>query len=175
MRFFQWSFKNKINYRRFRRYRRVMYDGWRVPLVCGIKWKCLAAGGIGETPRISTVSRRECENESEQGSHPDLPLCTTVRTESNVSYSYAKKAPIYFSGRSRIGTIYIGVDKIQRWLMKSSLFFLATRCFHRFKCDTRYARCCAYSLTIILLLRENSRKTSLIYFVKNVSRCYQIF
>lgn len=29
-----------------------MYDGWRVPLVCGIKWKCLAAGGIGETPRI---------------------------------------------------------------------------------------------------------------------------
>lgn len=29
-----------------------MYGSWRVPLACGIKWKCLAAGGIGETPRI---------------------------------------------------------------------------------------------------------------------------
>jgi len=86
---------------------RVMYGGVDAFLSrVRNKMEMPGSGRYRGNPADSTVSRRECENESEQGSHPDLPLCTTARTESNVSYSYAKKAPIYFSGRSRIGTIY---------------------------------------------------------------------
>lgn len=125
--------------------------GWTRPsLVCGIKWKCLAAGGIEETPRIRLFRGGSARTKANKGVIRICPFVLPPALKAMFPTLMPKKAPIYFSGRSRIGTIHIGADKIQRWLMKSSLFS-TTRRFHRFERDMCYARCNAYPLTIILL------------------------
>ena len=52
----------------FVRFLCVMRWGWTHPsLMCGIKWKCLAAGGTGETPRIRHFRGRSTRTKANKG------------------------------------------------------------------------------------------------------------
>lgn len=134
-----------------------MYGGWRVSLslslVCGIKWKCLAAGGIGETPRIRLFRGGSARTKANKGVIRICPFVLSSALKAMFPTLMPKK-PRFISPGDHASEQYIGADKIQRWLMKSSPFSV-TRRFHRFVRGRRYARCNTYPSTIILL-PENS-------------------
>lgn len=101
--------------------------GWttRPSFVRGDKMEMPGSGRYRGNPVDSTVSRRECEGtKAYKGVIRICPFVPPPALKAMFPTLMPKKSsPIYFSGRSHIGTIYMGADKIQRWLIKIFPFF----------------------------------------------------